>query len=189
MRSNRKSALVTGRTIGEKRERLETANERAAARKKDKLKKSLRVAFTIIGFIILVVILIGLYFGFRGAKTQLDELNSPSSQLDSKIEVIDEASNSTDHHLSSRMVEYINQVATDLKELGLTPVKAVVPVDSIRTVDFYIDGYTGFIKTTIDRGAGVTAEDAERLIRYLNEQGINDFEYLDVRIDGKAYWK
>ena len=87
------------------------------------------------------------------------------------------------------MVEYINQVATDLKELGLTPVKAVVPVDSIRTVDFYIDGYTGFIKTTIDRGAGVTAEDAERLIRYLNEQGINDFEYLDVRIDGKAYWK
>ena len=188
-RDHRNSNFKLGRTIGEKRERLETANERAAARKKDKLKKSLRVAFTIIGFIILVVILIGLYFGFRGAKTQLDELNSPSSQLDPKIEVIDEASNSTDHHLSSRMVEYINQVATDLKELGLTPVKAVVPVDSIRTVDFYIDGYTGFIKTTIDRGAGVTAEDAERLIRYLNEQGINDFEYLDVRIDGKAYWK
>ena len=37
---NRKSTIKSGRTIGEKREHLETANERAAARKKDKRKNT-----------------------------------------------------------------------------------------------------------------------------------------------------
>ena len=38
-RANRKSAMRSGRTIGEAREQLETRNERNAARKKDKKKK------------------------------------------------------------------------------------------------------------------------------------------------------
>ena len=50
---NRKSTIVSGRTIGERRERLETKNERIAARKKDKKKKALRISFTLIGFAIL----------------------------------------------------------------------------------------------------------------------------------------
>ena len=188
MRSH-KSSLRTGRTIGEKREHLETANERAAARKKDKFKKSLRVILTIISFIALILVLIGLYFGFRTAETNLEELNNPNTTLDSTIEIIDEDADSTGGHLSSRMTEYISQVVSDFKEFGLTAIKAVIPTGSIREVDFYLDGHTGFIKTTIDRGAGVTTEDAERMLRYLSSIGVSDFEYIDVRIDGKAYWK
>ena len=36
---HKKAVFVAGRTIGEKRERLETKRERAAAREKDKRKK------------------------------------------------------------------------------------------------------------------------------------------------------
>ena len=186
---NRKSSLKIGRTISEKRERLETANERFAARKKDKIKKNLRIILTVVGFIALILALVGLYFSFRGAKTHLAELNSSVSTPTPNIEIIDENSYITGGHLTGRMLEFITQTSNSLREFGLTPVKAVIPVNSIREVDFYLDDYTGFIKTTIDRGAGVTAEDAERLLRYLKEKGTTDFSYIDVRLDGKAYWK
>lgn len=186
---NQKSSLKIGRTIGERRERLETANERAAARKKDKHKKILRVVFTIIGFIIIALILVGLYFGFHSANDYIATINSDDSPEIPKIEIVDEDSASTDGHLSSRMTEYIDQIVADFRELGLIATKAVIPTGTIREVNFYIEGYTGFIKTTIDRGAGVTTEDAERMLRYLSDQDVTDFEYIDVRIDGKAYWK
>jgi hypothetical protein len=35
----------------------------------------------------------------------------------------------------------------------------------------------------------VTVEDADRMIQYLEEEDETDYEYIDVRIDGKAYWK
>ncbi len=186
---NRKSPLKTGRTIAEKREHLETANERAAARSKDKRRRAYRIIFTIMGFVLIVVILLGLYFTFRNAELELAVINSGDQSSRPTIEIIDEESTSIGGHLSARMVEFINQLSDGLREFGLVPVKAVIPATSIRQVNFYLDGYTGFIKTTIDRGAGVTAEDIKRLLSYLEEQGIIDFEYLDVRLDGKAYYK
>lgn len=192
MEFNRRSSakgIRVGRTIAEKRERLETKSERAAARNKDKRKKACRIIITIVGFATIIVALLGLYFAFRNAETELAVINSGSQTAKPTIEVIDEGSASAGGHLSSRMIDFINQVSSYLRELGVTPTKVVVPMGSIRQVNFYLDGYTGFVKTTIDRGAGVTAEDTERLLRYLAELGVSDFEYLDVRLDGKAYYK
>lgn len=188
-RSSAKKGIRVGRTIAEKRERLETANERAAARNKDKRKKAYRIIVTVVGFATIIVSLLGLYFAFRNAETELAAINSDDQPAKPTIEIIDEESTSTGGHLSSRMIDFINQMSNNLRELGLTPIKAVIPSGSIRQVNFYLDGYTGFVKTTIDRGAGVAAEDVERLLRYLAGQGINDFEYIDVRLDGKAYYK
>ena len=104
------------------------------------------------------------------------------------IEIIDEATVSGSR-ISERMKDYIGQAEVDFRAVGLVPIKAVVPVNSIREIDFYFDGKPGFVKTIIDRGTAVTAEDAKRMLNYLESQGITDFEYIDVRIDGKAYWK
>jgi hypothetical protein len=41
----------------------------------------------------------------------------------------------------------------------------------------------------VDRDPAVSVEDADRMLRYLAEQGVSDFRYIDVRIDRKAYWK
>lgn len=188
--ANRKSTIKSGRTIGEARERLETANERAAARKKDKRKNNLRIFFVTIGFILLALILVGLYLAFfnegSGSKIANNTVYIPYTPT---IEVVDEDASATGGEITSRMSEYIGQFEVDFRALGLTPIKAVIPNGSIREVDFYLEGYSGFIKTLIDRGTAVTAEDTERMLRYLSEQGITDFEYIDVRLEGKAYWK
>lgn len=187
-RANRHSAIKAGRTIGERREKLETSNERMAARKKDKRKKRLRIFFVSFGFLIIIAILVVLYFNFL--KTKDNQLiNLTTYTYEPTIDIVDEDPNAAREGISSRMRSYIGQAESDFRTLGYTPVKVVVPASSIREVDFYLEGHSGFIKMTIDRDTAVSVEDADRMFRYLEEQGINDFQYIDVRIDGKAYWK
>ena len=189
-REHRKSTIVSGRTIGEAREKLETKNERVAARKKDKRKKALRVSFTVIGFAILALILVMISVNIINSSKAdpIEVVEEEEADYQPTIEIIDEDA-SSGGKITGRMSTYIGQAESDFRALGLTPVKAVIPSGSIRIVHFYLEGYTGYIKFTIDRGSAVSVEDAERLIRYLKEQGINDFEYLDVRLAGRAYWK
>ena len=188
---HRKSTIMSGRTIGEKRERLETKNERAAARKKDKRKKTLRVSFTTIGFAILALILVIICLTFinTGKTEPINEVIEEPTTYRPTIEIVDEDASSADGKITNRMTTYIGQLERDLRDLGYHPAKAVIPTGTIREVDVYLDGQSGFIKTTIDRGSAESAEDADRLIRYLAGQGITEFQYLDVRLPGRAYWK
>lgn len=189
-RQNRQSAYKMGRTIGEQREHLETRNERNAARKKDKQKKARRVTFTVLGFVILAVILVIIAFFFAG-KGDPAPVSAPEEapvSTEPTVPIVDEDAASGEK-ITNRMRSYIGQAEQDFRDLGLKPTRAVVPTGSIRTVHFYLEGYTGFIKMTIDRGTAVSVEDTERMLRYLASQGINDFEYIDVRTPSKAFWK
>lgn len=189
---NRNSTMKSGRTIGEAREKLETRNERAAARKKDKTKKIYRVSFTSFAFVITAIALAVLFLIFINQdEPVIPVLDEPTSVevFEPTIEIVDQDAGITSGKITSRMKQYVGQAESDLRELGYTPTKAVIPTGSIREVDIYLDGYTGFVKMTVDRASAVSAEDTDRLIRYLASNGINDFEYLDVRLDHQAYWK
>ena len=191
-REHKKSTFVTGRTIGEKRERLETKRERVAAREKDKRKNRNRVIVVSLAFAAIIVILFVLarIFFAPPAEEPIANLEpEPIALEEPTIEIVDASANGNDGKITSRMKTYIANLESDLRNLGYQPTKAVIPVGAIREVDFYIDGHNGYFKTTIDRGAGVTAEDIDRMLRYLAGEGISDFEYVDVRIDGRAFWK
>lgn len=188
-RANRSSNLKLGRTIGEKRERFETANERASARKKDKKKKALRISFTAFGFIALIGVLVAMCFLFVNNEKEAPVSETVDETFVPTIEIVDEDSASTEGKITSRMKTYIGQAEKDFRELGYKPVKAVIPTGAIREVDFYLEGRPGFVKTVIDRGSAVSVEDADRMFHYLDVQGITKYTYIDVRIDGKAYWK
>ena len=187
--ANKHSHIKSGRTIGERRERLETKSERLEARAKVKKRQKLRVALTIIGFLAALGFII--FFAVKMWKQrEVNEAETATTTVVKTyrptIEVVDE---NNAGGLTSRMSEYIGQAEADFKDAGLAPVRAVIPAGSIREVDFYLDGVSGFIKTTIDRGTGVTVEDTERMLRYLAGIEVTEFTYIDVRIDGKAYWK
>ena len=189
---HRKSTIMSGRTIGEKREKLETKNERAAARKKDKQKYWLRVTMVSLGFVILITILIVLAVVFFRQDSDQDPATTPEpviTEAEPTIEILDASASATGGKITSRMKSFIGLIELDLKSYGYQPTKAVLPAESIREVDIYLDGYNGYFKTTTDRDAAVTAEDIDRMLRYLTEQGITDFEYVDVRIDNRAFWK
>ncbi|MBQ9180683.1 hypothetical protein IJ135_01140 [Candidatus Saccharibacteria bacterium] len=125
-----------------------------------------------------------------GASSGSDETSGSEASSSSDTSSGNAAFGSSAHvSITSRMSEYIGQAEADFRELGYTPVKAVIPSGSIREVDFYLDGQPGRIKTIIDRGTGVTVEDADRMLRYLASIGVTSFEYIDVRVEGKAYYK
>ena len=185
--ANRKSAVRTGRTIGAEREHLETKNERAAARKKDKRKFITHILSVSGIFLGAIIILLVLAINFVGRSRETPILAVEATSPSPTIEIVDQ--NASGGELPSRIRAYIALAETDFRDLGLTPAKAVLPSGTIREVDFYLDGYNGYVKTTIDRDSAISSEDASRMLRYLASKGITDFEYIDVRIDGKAYWK
>lgn len=192
-REHKKSTIMSGRTIGEAREHLETANERAAARKKDKRKRTTRIIIISVCFVILIGILIVLLINFvTTSRESLESEPEPVVLQQSFIPTVpieDESSFNVSDKISTRMKEYIGMLEADFRDLNYTVTKAIIPSNSIREVDILLEGHPGYFKTVIDRGSAVTAEDADRMIRYLSSQGIESFEYVDVRIDGKAFWK
>ncbi|MBR2998322.1 hypothetical protein IKF34_00880 [Candidatus Saccharibacteria bacterium] len=184
-RENRRSNLVAGRTIGEKREKLETANERTAARKKAKQAKITRIVITTCGFLVLIGALVMLFRAFTiSGDTEIDSAQTESFAPTIPIE--DEASGT---NLSNRMKSYIGRAEKDLRDLGYTPIKAVIPASAIREVDIYLENPSIFVKMILDRETSVSAEDADRVIRHLSGEGVGDYTYIDVRVEGKAYWK
>lgn len=186
----KKSAYKSGRVIGESRERPESSIEREKMHKKLHRQQISRI---IVVIFIFTLIGVGLFFiGTLFVGHREDQPISSTTvylPLSPTIPIEDQDAGGSSEHITTRMKEYIGQLEADLRELGYSPSRAVLPTGAIREIDFYLDGYSGYIKTTIDRGAGVTAEDTDRMVRYLAAQGITDFEYIDVRIDGKAYWK
>ena len=187
---NKHSSIKPGRTIGERREHLETASERLAARKKVKKRQNFRIGMTVVLFLIVATVAIVAVVIFLKNREINEIETAPTTVVKTytpSIEIVDE--NSGAGNITARMSEYIGQLEADLRDLSYTPMKAVIPAGSIREVDLYLDGFTGYIKTIIDRDTAITAEDTDRMLRYLKGQGNSDFEYIDVRIDGKAYWK
>ncbi len=186
--AHKHSTIKSGRTIGEQRERLETANERLAARQKDKRRQRWRVAIVSAGFILLALAGGIVYFEFFYEDGEPQPTTVEEITYTPTVEVIDEDATATSG-ITSRMSEYIGQAEVDYRSLGYTPVKAVIPSGAIREVDFYLDGHPGYIKMHIDRPTAVSVEDADRMLRYLADQGTTEFQYIDVRIPYKAYWK
>lgn len=181
-----------GKTISAERESLESSSERFEARKQVKKKKTFRLFLTILIFagvfgtlIYFLAPIIGSYFDSSVDK----EIGDTVVVYEPTVEIIDMDAAVTGGAITERMRNYIGQIEVDFKDLGYKVVKAVIPSGSIREVDIYLEGKNGFIKTTIDRGTGVTVEDTDRMIRYLAGKGIAEFEYIDARVAERGYWK
>lgn len=178
--------IRSGQTIAGKRERPESDSERERAKRYYQKKKLISVSVVIFlaGILVWMAILAGeefLRFVTRERKVEEVEI-SPT------IEVIDEATGVT-AKTSSRVREFIANLETELRERGLTVTQARIPVGKLREVDLNLAEFKGIFKVSLDRGIGVTAEDIERMVRYLRERGVETVEYVDVRVERKAYWK
>lgn len=101
------------------------------------------------------------------------------------VEIVDETGSM---EISEKVKTYIGQIERDLADLGYTLIKVVLPANLTREIDLYLEDRSGYIKASLDRGTAVTAEDIDRMLKYLDNNGFG-FEYLDVRIERKAYYK
>ncbi|MBQ6130524.1 hypothetical protein IJI72_02460 [Candidatus Saccharibacteria bacterium] len=178
--------MEVGKTIGREREKPERDSERERVRRK--LKKQQAVA--ILG---VLVFLGGLLYLLGRAGAEWYKWISQREEVveiprEPTIEVIDEQTGKK-AEASSRVLEYIAEVEEEFSKLGRKVVLARIPEGKIREVDLELEGVSGVVKVSLDRGAGVSAEDGERMLKYLEKEGVAEFSYVDVRVARKGYWK
>lgn len=181
-KSKMSSSMRMGQTIVAEREQAESESERMLARKKAHRKKKTSVLIVILMMAILV--LAGFLWMREWGMEQLAG-GMVEEEYQIKAQVIDEDGQG---QISARVRTYIGQLEQDLQDLGYTVTKVTLPTGMSRELYVDLEGKDGYYKVSSDRGAGVTAEDIDRMVRYLAERDIHP-EYIDVRVEGKAYYK
>jgi hypothetical protein len=90
--------------------------------------------------------------------------------------------------VSERIQEFVAKCERDFGDVGLGVERVVLPLGMSREVDVYVVDRVEYYKMSVDRGSAVQAEDAERMMRYLDERELV-VSYVDLRVEGKAYYK
>ena len=178
---SKNSSVKIGRTIAQEWERQESESERLAARKKTKVKKVIKL-LSVLAVITVVTVVVIMELTVWVEKREKAEAAKNIPQP--TIEIIDEGKMG----VTSRMKEYVAQLETDLKDLEYAADRAVVPTGKSREIHLFIKGYDFYVKYNIDRGTAVSAEDTDRMIKYVAEHDLHP-EYIDVRVEGKGYLK
>lgn len=89
---------------------------------------------------------------------------------------------------SDRFLGFIGRMVGRLQDQGLVVSKVVLPANTTRQLQLSIADTSYPLRVSIDRPAGAQAEDIARSIRYLASKGVTP-EYIDVRVEGKAYYR
>lgn len=106
------------------------------------------------------------------------------------LEIIDQTGASTADGIvtSNRFLSFVGRVVGGLKDKGYTVTKAIIPPLTTRQLELSIRGVPYRFKLTIDRSAGEQVEDISRTIPYFKKRGERP-AYVDVRVQGKAFYK
>lgn len=181
MAKNRNDSVRVGRTIAQEWEKQESESERLAARKKGKVRRASTVA---IAAAVLALIALFTVISVSNFLKEPEEEVVVTSGYEPTVEIVDE----NGAGVTKRMKSFIGQAEVDFKAEGYKISRVVVPAGKTREVDVFLEGREFYVKLNIDRGTAVGAEDARRMIEYLDGQGISP-EYIDVRVEGKGYYK
>lgn len=173
-----------GQTIVAERERAESESERMQARKR--VKRRQRTSAVIV---VLMLVILGLvaYLGVKEMSCEYggEGTESAAGEYEITAEIVDEDNRG---QISMRVKEYVAQLEEDFRELGHKVTRVVLPTGTSRELYVDLEGREGYFKVNIDRDAAVSAEDAVRMLKYLDERDLHP-EYVDVRVEGKAYYK
>jgi hypothetical protein len=110
---------------------------------------------------------------------------------DPTVEVVDQTGiQAKDNQVlaSQNFLGTIGRVIGKMKAQGYTVTRVVLPADTTHQLLVSIEGVGFPIKFSVDRSVGEQAEDVARAIKYLQGKGITP-EYIDVRVEGKAFYK
>lgn len=175
--------LKRGRTIVAERERAESESERIQEHERTRRKHTTSV---VLATIVLAV------FGFLAYETGKNAMEryenggmKDNEEYIIKAQIVDEDNRG---QISARTKTYIAQLEQDFADLGYTVTQVILPTGTSRELYVDIEGEEVYFKVNTDRDAAVTAEDADRMLKYLKENDLHP-GYVDIRLEGKAYYK
>ena len=177
-RDYRVGKTIAGATNNARKRNL----EHIAARKKQQRKNAL-IVLCILIILVSVGIMVGNYIAQKAAEREaaLTEENP----LEPTVAIVDE---NVGDNISSRTKVFVARLEADAKDYNLKIDHVVLPFQKAREILVYFDGRKEYYKMTSERGSAVQVEDAERMMRYLDGKALAP-EYVDLRVEGRAYYK
>lgn len=177
-------AIKRGQTIVAEREKTESESERLKIRQKETMRARMTAATFIVAVAAVLVMILALgHFIWSRVKPVEEE---PKVTYTPTVEVIDERGDGYAEK-SEKVRNYVGLIEQDFQDAGYKVAKVVLPANKLREVDVYLEGRGEYYKCQLDRGTAETVEDVARMIRYLDSNGVSP-TYVDVRIEGKAYY-
>ena len=181
----RDDSYTVGRTIAGASHRSHSMTvERQAFRNKQKRKA---IAFSILGLAILAAIILIIVSIVTEIERIQAEENATRERLalTPTVEIIDENAGG---ELSVRAKEFIVHLESDAKDYGFEIDHIVIPFQKARQIYVFAVGREEYYKLSLDRSSAMQAEDIGRMIRYLDENSVK-CTYVDLRVEGRAYYK
>lgn len=89
---------------------------------------------------------------------------------------------------SQQFIGYLGQLLGDLRAVGVGRVERVVVPPVPRQLNIYLEGREYPIKTHTSRDPYVQAQDIKHALQFFDKQQITP-QYVDVRVEGKAFYK
>lgn len=174
--------MKRGQTIVAEREQAESESERLQERKRihRKRRNSVVSAVIVLGALGALAYVTG-----KNAMQEYEAGKIQEVEYVIKAKIVDEDNRG---QVSVRTKNYIAQLEQDLHDLGYTVTQVVLPTGTSRELYVDIEGVEAYLKVNTDRDTAVTAEDADRMLKYLKERDSKP-AYVDIRLEGKAYYK
>lgn len=120
----------------------------------------------------IIVILLGvilglvLYVGVNELNKERRAIMEETAEVEIWAQVIDEDNRG---QISTRTKAYIAQLEKDLEDLGYIVTKVTLPTGVSRELYVDLEGRTEYFKVSLDRETALTAEDIDRMVRYLEK--------------------
>jgi hypothetical protein len=157
--------------------------EHIAMRKKQQRKNAIIVISVLVAIVVVVVFLTN-EISAQIAQHREQEQASPYP-TEPTVTIVDE---NVGQNISTRVKTFVARLEADAKDYSLTVDHVTLPFQKAREILVYFVGRNEYYKMTTERGSTVQIEDAERMMRYLDGKSITP-EYVDLRVEGKAYYK
>ena len=177
-RDYRVGKTIAGATNNARKRNL----EHIAVRKKQQRKNAIIVLLILI-LIVGLSIFIGQYINEKIAEREAQIV--ASNPTEPTVAIVDE---NVGDNISKRVKVFVARLEADAAEKNLKVDHVTLPFQKAREVLVFFVGRKEYYKMTIERGSTVQIEDAERMMRYLDSKALAP-EYVDIRVEGKAYFK
>ncbi|MBR3377901.1 hypothetical protein IKG50_01045 [Candidatus Saccharibacteria bacterium] len=177
-RDYRVGKTIAGATNNARKRNL----EHIAVRKKQQRKNAI-IVFLILVLIVGLSIFIGQYINEKIAEREAQIV--ASNPTEPTVAIVDE---NVGDNISKRVKVFVARLEADAADKNLKVDHVTLPFQKAREVLVFFVGRKEYYKMTIERGSTVQIEDAERMMRYLDGKGLAP-EYVDIRVEGKAYFK
>jgi len=164
------------------------ARDARLQRQSDRKRRVAKRATVISAFALVVVVVLIVIMNIvvkEQAKREAERLAAEAVKMEPTVPIIDE---NAGNNVSSRVKDFVVDLESDVASSSLRVDRVILPANKAREIRIYLSGRTEFYKMSIDRGSAVQAEDMERMVKYLDDNGISP-EYVDLRVEGKAYYK